>query len=355
MLADILHKVAEFDAEENYAYFPRPSLAGTERCIRSLDYYAQEYDRKPFPGRFITVLDDSSWHEQLILDWIRKSAFQVHSEQMKVRCGQVNGQNVNGKIDGIFTDILSIDRLLEVKAISHFGFQDIWNGHLPLDYITQSFLYLKGLKEVNPEINQGLLFIKNKNQAQYLEILLQYDLVDADTGLIIEMILSTGEKKEINEVIERVTQLAIERFEEIEVYRKEKKLHDRPYQKDHWRCEYCNYGELCWEGWEEEFERRDVDTILDEDVVDLCRYYLETNLHISEMEKEKDKLKEKIKKILKENNSRKALAGDYIITTRLQSKKQIDQTLIPPQILEKATKLNNYEVLSITKRKESKK
>ena len=355
MIADILHKVMEFQSDESYPYSPRPSFAGPQRCIRSLDYHAQNYERKPFPGRFITVIEDSIIHEMLIKDCIQKSAFQVHSEQMEVNCGYVNGRMIKGHIDGIITDILGIDRLLEIKAISHFGFQDIWNGHLPLDYITQTFFYLKGLQEINPEIKQGLLFIKNKNQAQYLEILLQYDLVEADTGLIIEMILSTGEKKEINQVIDKVTQSSIERFEEIEIYRIEKKLHDRQYEKDHWRCQYCQYGELCGEGWEEEFEALKIDAVLPEDFGDTCKYYLETNYHIKEMEKERDKLKDEIKKILKEHEARKAEAGEYIIINTLRSRKSINQEMIPPIILEKATEIKSYEVLTINLKKGARK
>jgi len=350
ILADLLHKIAEFDREETYPYSPRPSLSGPERCIRQMDYYAQGHERKPFPGRFVTVLDDSSWHEALIKDWIRKSAFQIHSEQMGVQCGMVNGKPINGHIDGIITDILGTDRLLEIKAISHFGFLDVWNGHLPLDYITQTCLYLSGVKEINPEINQGLLFIKNKNQAQYLEILIRYD-GETDSAILVNMILSTGEMKTLNQIIERITQTSIEKFEEIELFREEKKLHDRPYEKDSWRCQYCPYGELCWQGWEEEFEAMKIDAVLPDEFADTCRYFMETDGHIKDMEKEKEKLKAEIKKSLKENNARKAEAGEYIITNSLQSKKSINQEKIPPVILENAMETKIFEVLRIRLKK----
>ncbi len=349
MLADVLHKVAEFDREEEWVYSPRPSLAGPERCIRSLDYYAQDYERKPFPGRFITVLDDSSWHEQLIKDWIRKSAFQIHSEQMEVACGIVNGKSVRGHIDGILTDIILIDRLLEIKAISHFGFQDVWNGHLPLDYITQSCLYLKGLRETIPDLQEALLFIKNKNQSQYLEILISLD--GSDCATLKEIILSTGERKPINQKIENVTGSALARFEEIERYRQEKKVHPRIYEKSHWRCQYCPYGELCWEGWEEEIENM-VEGQADEEFETMCRYYKETSAHVSEMEKEKDNMNGQIKGYMKEHGWNKTVAGEYTALLDIRRKKALDQTLIPPAILAQAQKENAFEVLTVKRRKE---
>jgi hypothetical protein len=356
MIAELLYKLAEqFPTEESHPYHPRPSLAGPERCIRQLDYYAQDFPRKPFPGRFMTILEDSTIHEMLIKDWIQRSAFQIHSEQMKVKCGQVDGQDMNGAIDGLITDILNIDRLLEIKAISHFGFQDIWNGHLPLDYITQTCLYLRGLKEVNPEISEALLFIKNKNQSQYLEILIHYDLVETDIALLKEMVLSTGEKKELNVVINQVTQSAIKRFEEVELYKRAKTFHERPYERDHWRCQYCPYGELCWSTYEDEFEKREIDAQLPEEFATTCKYYLETKMHIKEMEDEGDKLKVQIKETLKQANARKAEAGNYIISNRLQSKKSIDYNKIPPLILEAARQITTFEVLTINLKKGGKK
>lgn len=351
MIADLLHKIAEFQSEETFPYSPRPSLAGPQRCIRQLDYYAQNYEKKPFPGRFITVLDDSSWHEQLIKDWIRKSAYQIHSEQMKVICGHVNGKNVIGHIDGIVTDMLGNDSLLEIKAISHFGFQDVWNGALPLDYIIQTCLYLRGLKEINPEICKGLLFMKNKNQSQYLEILIQYDLVEADVALVSEMILSTGERKEINITLDRVTFSAIEKFEEIEKFRQKKRLHDRQYKRENWHCNYCQYGELCWENWEEEFEDRIEESQLPSEYEDTLRFYLELNMHESEIKKQKEEIRDKILGEMKKLNCKKAVVGPYMATMRLQPHTSIDKDA-PEELLRRCTKTTISEILNIRKRKE---
>ena len=354
MLAELLHKIAEFESDESHPYHPRPSLAGPQRCIRSLDYYAQGYDRKPFPGRFITVLEDSTIHEILIKDWIQKSAFTVHSEQMEVHCGGVyvpneNMWQVKGHIDGIITDMLGKDYLLEIKALSHFGFMDIWKGELPLDYIVQTCLYARGLHEVNPDIEQSLLLIKNKNQAQYCEIGLTYSF-QSDTVVITEMILSTGERKVIDQVIENIVSDALKRFEEIEQYKLEKKVHDRQYEKDHWRCQYCQYGETCYENYEQEFEERLEEGILPEDFIDNLRYYLELNMHIVDDEAEKAKIRNSVLEELKKQNAKLARLGEYTVTVRLQSRTSIDKEA-PPELLKRCTKQTFSEVLNIRKPK----
>jgi hypothetical protein len=354
MIADILHKIKEFEIEETRPYSPRPSLSGPMRCVRSLDYYAQGYDRKPFPGRFMVVLEDSSLHEILIQDLINRSAFTLHSSQMEVHCGIVHCPDkkmwqVKGHIDGIMTDPLGKDYLLEIKALSHFGFIDIWKGELPLDYIVQTCLYARGLHDINPDIEQALLLIKNKNQGQFCEIGLTYSF-QSDTVLITEMILSTGERKAINQTIENICSDALKRFEEVEQYKLEKKVHDRQYDKDHWRCQFCQYGEICYENYEEEFNERLEEGTLPEDFIDNLRYYLELNGHISEMEKEKDQIRDQVLEELKKQNAKLARLGEYTVTVRLQSRTSIDKEA-PPELLKRCTKQTFNEVLTIRKPK----
>ena len=85
MLADVLVKVAGFEKEDHGLYTPRPSLAGPERCIRQIVYWANGTpEDRTIGDRFIMVLDDSSWHEHLTADWIRQSAYTLHSEQMHI-------------------------------------------------------------------------------------------------------------------------------------------------------------------------------------------------------------------------------------------------------------------------------
>lgn len=87
MLADVLVKIAGMEAPPEAPYRPRPSSSGPDRCLRQLVYKARGFVGKPIGDRFIMVLDDSSWHEELTADWIRKSAFQLLDQQLAVSCG----------------------------------------------------------------------------------------------------------------------------------------------------------------------------------------------------------------------------------------------------------------------------
>src|SRR5438105_2670715 len=91
MLADVIPDLA-FRQTHEHLYRPRPSLAGPERCLRQLVYLAMGTKGRPFPGRFLLVLDDSSWHEELTLNWLAQSEYKIHSRQLEVNCGTVTHQ-----------------------------------------------------------------------------------------------------------------------------------------------------------------------------------------------------------------------------------------------------------------------
>ena len=84
MLAEIIPKIAGMEQNE-WDFKPRPSSAGPERCIRQMVYHGLGFPSEPLSGRAILVFDDSSWHEELTLDWLRKSAFKIHSEPINGR------------------------------------------------------------------------------------------------------------------------------------------------------------------------------------------------------------------------------------------------------------------------------
>lgn len=366
MLAEVLHKITEMDQESQYKYSPRPSMAGPQRCIRSLDYYAQGFPPAPFPGRALTVMEDSSWHEELIKEWVRKSAYGLHSEQMHINipmglplrerrcmvkingreCGQViKAGCAAGHIDGVITDMLGVDRILEIKAVSHFGFQAIWNGEIPLDYIYQTTHYLEGIQEFNPAINEGLLFFKNKNQAQYLDILLLYEK-EKDELFIGKMTLSTGESQDINVTIPDMLKDSRGKFQEIEQYKIEKKLHNRQYTFDNWHCEYCRWGAKCWDGWEQEIQavpdtlNFDEDSGLIADCSKLISLKEEGKNAKTEIEKIEDRLKTAIM-----GKARHGKAGSYLWGLRPQFRSSLNKDKIAPEVVAAAMEKRMIVVL----------
>ena len=349
MLADVIPKIAAEMQEDDHPYRARPSLAGPERCIRALVYHAAGVPKQPFPGRALLIFDDSSWHEELTADWIRKSSYQLHSQQM-----EVDTPVGKGKIDGVLTDLLGVDRLLEHKAINHFTFERIWKGVWPVDYFVQCCLYLVGLQHVNPDMTECLLLIKNKNTAQYLELLMRYDSIQ-DALTIVEVVRSDGERytPQQSTWTGLVTE-SVKKFAQVEAHKTAGTRPDRPFEYGtEFPCGYCRWGKTCWAGYEQEVEALESDVALDQEAEQLCAYYLETTLHLTEMEKEKDSLKLKIKQLLLEKRAKGGRVGPYIVNLSLRKKSRLDEHLIPPQVLEQARIETAFEVLTIRKSKEA--
>lgn len=374
MLAEVILKVAGMvyaEQEGHGEYYPRPSLAGPERCIRQLVYWACGEQLKPLPGRAVVVMDDSSWHEELTSDLVRKSAFQIHSAQMPVTipdaftwrgtdmiecatCGEKHRAcDVHGHIDFIVTDILGVDRLVEHKALSHFGFEGIWGGNLPLDYLTQHAIYLRGAGLLNPDLKEGLLLIKNKNQSAYLDFLVEYDAA-SDSLLVKKMTHHTGEVIEINQTLEKITQTAFAKFAKVDSYRAAGELPDRPYAIDHWRCEYCGFNQLCWSSWADEHQSLATEQDLENEIADLVRYEREVSANVGEMNKEKEGLRGIIKEKMKAKGVRTGTAGEYLVDWKVENQQVLDKEALNPGVRQAATVTKPVEKLVIKKIKEEK-
>lgn len=377
MLADVLHKVAAMTAEERREsrYSPRPSLAGPERCIRQLAYFSRNEERRPLAGRAVVVMEDSSWHEELTADLIRKGAFQVHSEQMPINipgvfpwidqartweckvCGEkVRGQDCHGHIDFIVTDLLSQDILVEHKALAHHGFERLRKAEaLPMDYLTQKAIYLRGSQRSNPDMRRGLLLVKNKNQSGYLEYLSEYD-TPTDALTVIECLHHSGERVPINKRIDNITADAFAKFALVERHRREATLPERQYQIDEWQCEYCSYHITCWQGWVQEHAALSADASIEGELVDAIAYERELAATESEAKKERGKVRDEIKKKLREIGVRRGRAGDYIVDWTVANKKKLDIELLNeqnPGAYAAATVEAPVEKLTIKKPKEA--
>lgn len=360
MIVDTIMNVAGSQAKdrEDYAYYPRPSMAGPERCIRQMYYSRCGKPKKERDPRFELILDTSSWHEELVADWINKTSFKLHSRQMKVALKDypivMDSKKVyylKGSIDGIITDMMGKERLWENKAINHFTFQRYWNEEMPWDYICQVCIYLAGIKNDQPEIDEALLVIKNKNNDHMLEYLIQYC---DDWAFIPWMMHSNKEVKELNILIPFPVQYCADKFRTVESCFHDNIVPPRQYYIDEWRCEYCDYTELCWETYKEEFNQLKIDQAMEEEFATLIHYYLEANMHSKEMEKEADERKKEIVAYLKTHDARVGCAGGYTATITMVEKAGLDKSLIPEKYLEAAATKSFYEKLTIRKPKEKK-
>ena len=315
MLADILIKVATEQGKEEaqHAYRPRPSSAGPERCIRSMVYHALGVERAPLPGRAILVFDDSSWHEELTADWIAKTAFKLHSRQMLVETPVGPG-----RIDGIVTDLLGVDRLWEHKAINHFSFERYWKGESPLDYFTQCALYIKGLQKVQPHLREAVLLVKNKNTAQYMEFILDYDAAK-DSIRIVEMVRSDGERQLREFEYPGITEEAVQKFAAVEAHRAAGKLPPRPFEfGSEFPCSYCLWNRACWDGFATEFNALPKDAELD--IAELVARFQAVKGEEAEAKKEKDALREQILGRLAQLNVSGGRAGEYVVTASVKKR-----------------------------------
>jgi len=380
MIAELLPKLAGMEKEERGAYYPRPSLAGIERCIRQMVYWSMgiPVDRE-IGDRYILTIDDSKWHEELTADWLRKSAYQLHSEQMSVNvpivdfvkvddvwipswhCNICNKDipvnTLHGHIDGILTDMLLNDFHYEHKAINRFAFERYWKGEFPMDYITQAGgVYNRGLRADIPKLRKTVLLVKCKDTARYMEFIIAYDY-DSDTATVEEMTLSDGRQKKNRDgtpllELKNIVGNAVEKFYQVYQQTQNKTLPDRPFEiGTDFPCGYCGYENTCWKGYEKEYKELSENIEIQGDIENICKYYLETGMHISEMEKEKDVLKAKIKEILKKHHARQGKAGIYTISNQLRETSKLNTELIPGDILKKATKKGFAEFLTIRRPK----
>ena len=348
MLAELIPKLAEMTAEEEHPFYPRPSMAGPERCIRQMVYHGLEFPREPLPGRALIIFSDSSFHEDLTHDWLRKSAYTIHSEQMKVKC---RAPMKSGHIDAIFTDIFKVDRLEEHKGLNHFTVERYWNGgELPLDNLTQTAIYIDAIQqESTPDLKEGILLIKNKNTAGYIEYLCRYEGYEDDILHILERTRSDGQRVTMDIKIENIVADACAKFESVLGYIAKKTLPPRQYDFDHWRCEYCGWGKSCWENYIEEFNALKTDEMLPGDVADMVRYYKESGAQVGEMKKEYDDLRKKIKDTMKDLGVREGRAGEYIVKLNVIETERIDKVLLTEEERKRASKPGMQERLNIRK------
>ena len=346
MLSRILHLVAEETQEPFGPYRPRPSSAGPERCIRQLVYHANGTEPKQFKGRALITFDDGHWHEELMADWLGKTSFILHSRQM-----QVVTDVGPGSIDGIITDLEGIDRVIDFKSINHFGFERLLKGDWILDYFTQLVLYLKALRKDNPEITEGLLLFKNKNQGAFLDVLVRYDEA-TDTATIVSCEHSSGKVFDIGIELPNITEQAVEKFRMVTEHVADGTLPDRPYHdQNEYPCGYCRWQAVCWDGYEKEFEALD-DSVELHDLADTVRYRQELRAQITAQTKEVDGITEQIMEAMRSKKAKSGRAGEYILETRLHKRAKLDKDKLPAGVVNAATETTTYEQLHIKRVKE---
>lgn len=367
MFADLINQLAKTYQEERKGdYYARPSSAGPEKCIRALAYNAIGVKGSRLPGRAILTFDDSSWHEELTLDWMKKTAFSNHSDQMPVDlpapginitghfcriCKKdIAPEIIHGHIDWIATDPLGRDWLVEHKALSRFGSQRC-EKELPMDYLSQASIYSAALQRIQPDLTRVTLIIKNKDTAQYIEFECVYEAV-TDIMVVNKRIISKGDSPadivNLNVEIKDIVGDALKKFREVDKFARDKTVPPRQYDRNKgWQCDYCAYSGPCYEGYEEEFNSLSEEVDINEDIETDFKYYLQLGSEARESKKSYEGLRDKIKDRLKDAGIRAGKTKNYTAKITISSRDSIDKTLIPADLMPKFIKTSTSEKLTI--------
>ena len=340
MLADLIIKVASefFNSLEDSKYYPRPSSASPRlkkedhigRCERQMTYDALGYRKKKLAGRAVIVFDDSSWHEELTAEWLRKSALLLSDSQMKVKA-DFYGLTLGGSIDGILTDIMGGKWLYEHKAINHVTWERFaFKGEIPYDYFCQASIYLDAVRrDADDELKGGILLIKNKNTSQYMEFIFDYDSKE-DICLIKTRLNSVeSETEELNIEVKGIVKQAILKFNRVERNRKKKELPKRDYElDDDWQCSYCPFSDTCWG---EDYEKDRKEFVKITDIAPDDAELLSDALKHRDIRLASDKIEKSVKKklrILHREHKTETLVSDTHISTLVKTEKTERLTII---------------------------
>ena len=377
---------------------PRCSSAGTERCVRAEVYKTLGAEPAPLPGRTALIFDDGGWHEELTLDWLRKSVFQIHSEQMAVEPCVVSGSHdgyvcsvcsprdadgryipekiarvgrdvVHGHIDAMVTDPAGVDYLLEHKSASRFSFQRWSTGlEIPWDYMTQSGLYVHGLRLAGSHnVERALVIVKNKDTSAYLEFVMRAptSIGPDEEPTVIEKLTVMEAERAIDVPIlhgqrsrPRLLHDAVERFREIVRLRDAKTLPTRPFEFGHWRCDYCAFAATCWEDYSADAQRAlaalAAPALVGADA-DLVRAVGNANAAATQSEKHAKELKARLKVRLMEMDLRAATVDDadggWNVKLDMRSRTSLDPNLVPTPIRRQAETTKQFEILSVRRKK----
>jgi len=281
----------------------------------------------PISGRFFHVLEASSWDEEVMKDWIRRAGLAISAEQT-----EVNTAVGVGHIDGLICgDLAKPPVLLEVKAINHFTWQRYDSGNeLPIDYMTQSALYLASEDLRKLEVKRAVLLIVNKNTRALLEYVLEYD-PEIDTLFLVSRTNSNGDTHIVDPgdpdavVLLNVISESIDRLDQVKSHAGAGTMPPRPFVKGDWHCDYCSWKGKCWSDYDVE---RDivvgVDTRIDEPkMASTLEEYEALGRAVRRCEMERDDLRPQIVKAIVAAGVETIHCGKYKATLKKTKKSEM--------------------------------
>jgi hypothetical protein len=228
-----------------------------------------------------------------------------------------------------------------------YAFDELLSGRPSLDHLTQGCLYLAGLQRINPELNEALLLVKNKNTSAYCEFRFTYD-PKTDRCHVVELVASEGISRALDLHYDGLVARALDKFDAVETYARRGELPPRPYRHDSWRCHYCPYAHRCWDSYPAEVRARSEATPLDPTVAPLLAEYAQAAAAKRESEAAMKRLRPQILQALEAHHTRTGLAGGYRATVTVQERPTLDESLIPEDVKQAARVMKLVETLRVT-------
>lgn len=353
-------QAAGHEKDLSRVYHPRVSNAGS--CVRNLAMFAMGVEADPITGRQALIFDDGNLHEDASYRWLAQHPdVRLHSRQLPVNvttipgadpaktrecdvCGQtIAGDVLHGHIDWI-TDFIETGTsfVTDHKSSGDFGFQKL-DDETNEGYVQQVCGYISGLQQDEMDLRHGLILFKNKNNAQYRLVGIDYDAAE-DTAQVVH--LWNGKTFFLRDVVRRLIGL----HARVEEARNTGVLPDRPYDFDDWHCEWCPRQNACWDTYPDEIAARaelkgalkDDDPLLEQ----LLRMRLLRDTS-SDLDKEQKELRSMIVAEMEARDIKKGIGGGYRFTLTGTKRPSLDKSLIPEDILLAATRYSVSDTLRI--------
>jgi len=294
-----------------------PSDAGV--CIRALVYRWRGVEGIKREARTFFVLDDGNLHHRSIRTLLRQAGIEFVMEETPINDPKMR---LAGKLDAV----IRLDGkyyVLEIKSANRFTFDEIIHQGPKEEHLLQLQLYLYYVQNLfRIPTNIGILLYKCKDTSRFWEFPVSFDEKEVNTFFLL--------------------------MRNVEDYLSKNILPERPYKITDWRCQYCEYQQVCWEGYTAE-RKNEFAEIKDEDLANLIGELLWIREQIKELSEKEENLNTKIKEIMSAKKIETGRIGNYFVELKEQIRQVLDQELLKEKIgnLESFYKSSTYKVLKI--------
>lgn len=166
------------------------------------------------------------------------------------------------------------------------------------------------------------------------------------------LVASDGTNRTVNRTLDGLVTSALEKFRAVEAASEATTLPARPYRRDHFRCNYCQFGSHCWDGYPQEVAERDTDVTLPDEIAPLLAAYYNASETKSDAEACTKRLRPRILEALEAAHAKTGSVEGYRAVVSIQKRQQLDQSLLPADVKAAATVEQPVEILKVSDSKD---